>query len=184
MNTQIFAGGKFLNPELILSQCEISPGSWAADFGCGSGYFSLPLAGVIGKEGRLFSFDVIPQALEAVSGKAKSLGLDNVVTSRVNLEKIEGSKLQAESLDFVVLKDVLFQNKQKELLVAEAYRVLKKGGKALVVEWNQHFAGIGPEKELRIPEAELKELAQRQQFELGKEIEAGKFHYAFLLKKI
>lgn len=183
MDTLVVAEGKFLNPEFILNQCEISAGIWAADFGCGAGYFSLPLAKIIGQDGKLFSFDVIPQALESVTSKAKNLGLSNIVTNRVNLEKKEGSKLEAETVDFVVMKDVLFQNKNKEIILKEAYRILKKGAKALILEWNQDMQGIGPAKELRIDEAELKNLAEKETFEIVKEIEAGKFHYAFLMKK-
>lgn len=183
MNGNTFVTTKFLDPQAILNQCEIGWGVLAADFGCGSGYFSLPLAQLVGDGGKVFAFDVLPQALEAVASKAKNLGIFHIETRRANLEKENGSKLESESLDFVVMKDVLFQNKNKELILAEAYRTLKKGGKALIVEWNQNQAGIGPEKELRMVESDLKNLVVRQGFELGKEIEAGKFHYAFELKK-
>lgn len=178
-----FAAGKFLDPEAILKQCEIPAGCVAADFGCGSGYFSLPLAKAVGEGGKVISFDVLPQALESVSSKAKNMGLSNVVTKRANLEKEGGSKLDNEEMDFVVMKDVLFQNKNKEIVLGEAYRVLRAGGIALVVEWNDQCLGIGPEAELRLPEHEVKKNAEEKGFKLDKEIDAGKFHYAFLLKK-
>lgn len=183
MSQNPFAAGKFLDPEAILKQCEISRGCQAADFGCGSGYFSLPLAREVGDGGRVVSFDVLPQALEAVESKAKNMGISHIVTRRANLEKEGGSKLENEEVDFIVMKDVLFQNKNKESMLGEAYRVLRQGGNALVVEWNQNQLGIGPEINLRIPEVELKRIAQEKGFQLGKEVDAGKFHYAFLLKK-
>lgn len=45
-------------------------------------------------------------------------------------------------------EDVLFQNQKKDVIISEAYRVLKEGGKMIVVEWNQTH--IGPDMHLRV----------------------------------
>lgn len=174
--------GKFIDPDLIISQLDVQGGSVAADFGCGPGYFSLPFAKAVGTEGHVYSFDVLPQALETVASKSRNLGITNIDTKRANLEKENGSKLENESMDWVILKDVLFQNQKKEIIIAEAYRVLKNGGKVVVVEWNK-AQGIGPDMNLRIDEEALKQMFGAQGFSLEKEVNAGDFHYAFVLKK-
>jgi ubiquinone/menaquinone biosynthesis C-methylase UbiE len=154
-----------------------------ADFGCGPGYFSLPFAKAIGEDGKLYALDVLPQSLETVAGKAKNAGIRNIITNRVNLEKENGSKIENESLDWIILKDVLFQNQKKDIMIAEVYRVLKLGGKALVVEWNEKKSMIGPQAELRIASNVLKKNFIDQKFSLEKDIEAGDFHYAFVVVK-
>jgi ubiquinone/menaquinone biosynthesis C-methylase UbiE len=174
---------KFLDPDKIIAQLEIMPGCVAADFGCGPGYFSIPFAKKVDVAGKLFALDVLPQALEAVESKRKNAGLANVVTMRVNLEKENGSKLEADSINWVIMKDMLFQNQKKEIVIAEAWRVLKNGGKILVVEWGGTDLAIGPERELRIAQDDLKKMFLDQKFEIEKDIDAGKFHYAFVAIK-
>ena len=177
------AVGKFLDPGAIIAQLEVNRGSVAVDFGCGPGYFSIPFAKAVGEGGRVYSLDILPQALETVMGKAKNSGVANIITKRVNLEKENGTKLEANCADWVILKDVLFQNQKKEIIIAEAYRVLKPGGKVIVVEWSQEESTVGPVQELRISQIVLEKMFSDQKFIVEKNIEAGDFHYAFVAVK-
>lgn len=183
METTRDGSEKFLDPDKIIAQLDVQVGNSVADFGCGPGYFTLPFAKKVGADGKVYALDVLPQALESVESKAKNAGLTNVVAMRVNLEKENGSKLMSDCLDWIVMKDVLFQNQKKEIMVAEAQRVLKAGGKIIVAEWNQNDTGIGPDGELRIAEGNLKKMFTDQNFEIEKDVDAGKFHYAFVAVK-
>ena len=175
--------GKFLDPDAIIAQLDVKRGDIAADFGCGPGYFSLPFAKLIGIEGKLYSLDVLTNALETVASKAKNLGIINIVTKHVNLERENGSKLATEMLDWVILKDVLFQNQKKDVIIAEAARVLKSGGRVIVVEWKQGDFTIGPDEELKISPEKMQQLFVDNDFAIEKKIEAGDFHYAFVAVK-
>lgn len=174
---------KFADPQSIIDQLEINLGMTVADFGCGAGFFSLPIAKKVGEEGRVYALDVLPAKLESVASQAKTLNLTNIITQRVNLEAPEGSKLGAESVDWVIMKDILFQNKGKDKILEEAKRILKNGGQALIIEWNKEDTNIGPEKELRIFKETLVDLAKKNGWTINKEIEAGNFHYGLILKK-
>ena len=175
--------GKFLDPDAIIAQLDVQSGSVAADFGCGPGYFSIPFAKKIGEDGKIYSLDVLPQALETVVSKAKNSGIANIFTSRVNLEKENGSKIESDSIDWVVLKDMLFQNQKKDVIIKEAHRVLKEGGQILVVEWNQNASSVGPDFKLRIREGDLKKMFLNAGFSVEKNVSAGDFHYAFVAVK-
>lgn len=174
---------KFANPQAIVDQLEIGEGMTVADFGCGAGFFSLPIAKKVGEEGKVYALDVLADKLESVESQAKTLKLTNIITHRVNLEILGGSKLEAESVDWIIMKDMLFQNKGKDKILEEAKRILKEGGQALIIEWNKENTTIGPEKELRIFKETLVDLAQKSGWTLNKEIEVGDFHYGLILKK-
>lgn len=174
---------KFIDPLAVIAQMDLKQGSIIADFGCGTGYFSIPLAKTIGKEGKVYSLDVVPEKLEAVESQAKTLGLTNLIIKRVNLENKEGSKLKAESVDWVIMKDVLFQNKEKSDMLEEAKRILKPGGKVLLVEWKTEDTAIGPDKEIRISKEKVLELVNKSELGIEKEITAGDFHYGYILIK-
>lgn len=183
METTPNAMGKFLDPDAIIAQLDVTQGSVVADFGCGPGYFSLPFAKSVGIGGRVFSLDILPQALETVAGKAKNSGIINIVTARANLEKENGSKLENDCADWVVIKDMLFQNNNKEIIIGEAYRILKPGGKVIFVEWNDRDSGIGPDKEIRVPRDVAEKIFAEKRFIVEKDIDAGDFHYAFVAVK-
>lgn len=175
--------GKFLDPSAIIAQLDVQTGNVVADFGCGPGYFSIPFAKSVGEDGKVYVLDVLPQALETVTSKAKNYGLTNIVANRVNLEKENGSKLEPSSVDWVILKDMLFQNQKKDIIIKEAWRVLKKGGKILLIEWNQDASVVGPDFKLRIRESDLKNMFLNAGFSIEKNIDAGDFHYAFIAVK-
>lgn len=173
----------FLDPAKILTQIEVGNGSIAADFGCGPGYFSFPFAKAVGSDGKIYALDVLQHVVEFVENKAKSMGLMNVVAQRANVEKENGSKIDSSAVDWVILKDILFQNQKKEIIITEAFRILKHGGKALLIEWNRGNSVIGPQADMRIPQEELKKLFVKSGFEIEKNIDAGNFHYGFVAVK-
>ncbi len=176
-------GLTFVDPATVTRQLSIEEGSKVADFGCGSGFFSFEFAKRIGSDGLVYALDVLPSALEAVASRAKTLGLGNIVTKRVNLERDNGSMLSPGSVDWVVLKDMLFQNERKEVIIREVARVLKQGGQAIVMEWNPKDTMVGPDAKLRIAPETLKQMAEKVGLSINQELNVGGFHYAFVVSK-
>jgi len=173
----------FGDPVELIDLLEIDKGNVAADFGCGPGYYTFALADKVGEDGKVYALDVLPEALESIESKIKSNGYGNIFTKRVNLEKEGGSNLGDETMDWVVMKNVLFQNKDKKTILGEARRVLRSGGKALIVEWNEKDSPMGPGKELRISPEEMKRIVSEENFSIEKEFNVGDFHYAIVVGK-
>jgi len=174
---------RFTDPETLVYNLGIEDGNVVADFGCASGFFSLPIAKKIGEEGVVYALDILPQSLELIISQAKTAGLNNIIAKRVNLEKEGGSKLPDESCDWVIMKNMLFQNRDKLVILAEARRVLKVGGKALIIEWGMHNSAIGPDKNLRISEEALTEIIQKAGLKVLNKIPVSNFHYGFVVIK-
>lgn len=173
----------FADPSAIVDQLNIDLGSKVADFGCGSGFFSFEFAKRVGPDGAVYAFDIMPSALEAVASRAKTLNLANVIAKRVNLERENGSGLDPQSMDWVVTKDILFQNKSKDVILREVARVLKPGGHAILMEWSPKESLVGPDVALRVSPAELRTLVEAAGLAVERELNVGGFHYAFLVTK-
>lgn len=173
----------FVDPVAVLNQITVVPGSKVADFGCGAGYFTFEFAKEVGSEGLVYALDVLPSALEAVVSRAKTQGVTNIVTKRVNLEQEGGSTLPPESLDWVVLKDILFQNQKKDVILKEVSRVLKSGGSALIMEWDPKSSMVGPDKNLRVSREQMTQMIEATGLTVEGEINVGGFHYAFVVKR-
>ena len=177
------AGMTFVDPVSIIRKLELAPGSVVVDFGCGAGYFTFEAAKAVGAEGKVIALDILSAALQAVASRAKVLGLTNIEGKRANLEKIGGSGLQPESVDWVILKDMLFQNQNKEVIVQEVSRILKKEGRLFLMEWVPEKKSMGPEEGIRISEADARLLLEKVGLHPENNIPAGEFHYALLARK-
>jgi len=173
----------FLNVEKIVGQFDIKQNMTIADFGAGHGFFSVAFAKKVGPSGQVFAIDILSQTLEAIRSKAKLEGLFNIKIIRGDLEKPNGSTLGDASCDMVFIANVLFQITDKSGLINEAYRVLKKNGELVVVEWKPYIA-LGPQKEYRLSEEELKQLIISKGFGEPKPINAGSHHYGFVFIKL
>ena len=114
------------NASKMLSEVGIGEGHSVLDFGCGSGTYSIPAAILVGRNGRIYSLDVSQGALEKLSRKAEKEGLDNIATllSSGNVD----IPIDNETLNHVLLIDVLQEISDKETLLEEIHRILKPDG--------------------------------------------------------
>ncbi len=49
-------------PEKVLNEAGIRKGSVVVDYGCGPGRYTIPVARMVGKEGRVYAIDIHPLA--------------------------------------------------------------------------------------------------------------------------
>jgi len=173
--------GGFLQPREIIKQLNIRKNSQIADFGCGAGYFTIPLARIIG-EGMVYAFDVMEQALESVRSRARLEGLFNIETKRCNLEIPGASGLADNSVDLALLANVLFQSSKKADIIKEAKRILKKGGEAVIIDW-QADKPMGPPKDLIVSPEAIKKIAQDAGLTLKEEFPVDVYHWGMIFVK-
>jgi ubiquinone/menaquinone biosynthesis C-methylase UbiE len=69
---------RFFGPQKILEGVEGLSGQMVLEVGCGTGFFTIPAARLIGDQGRLMALDVLPEAVELVSQKVQAADLENV----------------------------------------------------------------------------------------------------------
>jgi ubiquinone/menaquinone biosynthesis C-methylase UbiE len=175
--------GAFINPEKIISLLDFNSGMKVADCGSGTGYFTFPIAKKIGNGGIMYALDIVKEKLESVESQAKLLGISNIFVKRASLEEKDGSGLEKESVDWVVLVNMLYENKNKKAILEEAKRVLKKEGRVLAIEWNEKNFAIGPDKKIRLTKDNLEEIAKKNGLGIEKELEISAFHYGLILVK-
>ena len=169
----------FLNPESVLKKLNLRSDIRAADFGSGSGGWVIPLAKKL-ENGKVFAIDILEEPLSALKSKLKSANIDNVETIQSNVEKLDGSNMFPESCDLVLITNLLFQVKDKEIVLKEAKRVLNNKGKILIVDWKEN-AALGPKETISIEET-IK-IAKKLSLKVEKEFEAGPCHWGLILIK-
>ncbi|MBI4132185.1 MAG: class I SAM-dependent methyltransferase [Candidatus Sungbacteria bacterium] len=175
--------GGFLHPEGIIGRLDIRPGMVVADFGAGSGYFSIPAARRVGEGGKVYAIDIQQTAINLLRSKASLEHLLNIEAVWADLERPAGSRLAEGAVDFVIIANILFQAAEKAAVLAEAKRVLRTGGKLAILEWDETPFPAGPPAALRVPKSLVRQLTEGVGFQLEKEFEAGSHHYGLLFVK-
>ncbi|MFC1731327.1 class I SAM-dependent methyltransferase [candidate division KSB1 bacterium] len=174
---------RFSDPEANIDRFKLETGTLVADFGAGSGSYTIPAARAIGRRGMVYAIDIQQELLSRIKNTANKEGLENVETVWGDVEELNGSGLHDLTVDAVIVSNVLFLTEEKDGLVQEISRVLKQNGKVLVVEWKDSFGGLGPKPESIMPLNATKELFEKHNFSLHNEIEAGAHHYGAVFKR-
>lgn len=171
-----------LRPQDILAHGGfLARGASVADFGCGHGYFTMPMASAVSQKGQVFAIDVRPQALSFVASRAKRLGFLQIRTILGDLERERGSTLPDQSCDMVVVADLLYQTRDPKQVLSEAKRILKAGGRALVIDWQAEGAVYGPPQTQRIGKDRVEEIARELGFLVHGTFSFGKYHWGLVL---
>jgi ubiquinone/menaquinone biosynthesis C-methylase UbiE len=117
---------RFFGPIRILQGANIQPGQTVLEIGCGTGFFTLPAARLLGDRGSLVAMDILPMSIEAVTKKVRTANLKNV---RVVQGDALNTQLAAESLDTILIFGVIpAPMLPMERLLSEMHRILKSSG--------------------------------------------------------
>ena len=108
----------------ILKEVGIEAGFHVLDYGCGPGSYVIPLAELVGESGKIYALDVHPLAIRAVQRIASRKRLTNVQTILSDCE----TGLPLDSVDVVLLYDILHDLDDPKGVLAELHRVLKPKG--------------------------------------------------------
>ena len=145
----------------ILAEVGIQPGDRVLDYGCGPGGYVVATAELAGETGEVYALDVHPLAIRHVQDIVRKHQLTNVKTIQSDCK----TGLPDDSLDVVLLYDVLHSLDDPHAVLAELRRVLKPDG---ILSLNEPHLS---------EEAILSTVANGHLFRLGKR---GARTYSFL----
>lgn len=109
----------------------LQPGEVVVDFGCGAGIDVILAAHKVGKQGRVVGLDFAPQMIERAKEAVTASGLQDKHIELVVAE-LESSQLPDGFTDVVISNCVINLCPDKNAVYAEAYRILKSGGRLAI----------------------------------------------------
>ncbi|WP_420642592.1 class I SAM-dependent methyltransferase [Candidatus Leptofilum sp.] len=117
---------------LIREGIPVAGGVWA-DFGSGSGAFTLALADCLGPNGQIYSIDKSNRALRTQKSVMNGRFPQTAVTY---LQANYTRPLHLPPLDGILIANALHFQRRKDGIVQQFYSYLRPGGRFVVVEYN------------------------------------------------
>jgi ubiquinone/menaquinone biosynthesis C-methylase UbiE len=117
---------RFFEPNKTLAGVDCFQGRDVLEIGCGTGFFTIPIARLIGDKGSLVSLDILQESVELVSDKVRLAGLTNVSVLKGDAQD---TGLASDRFNIVVLFGIVPAPMiHLRKLLDEIHRLLKPGG--------------------------------------------------------
>jgi len=125
------------NPDKMLAPC-VTSGMTVLEVGPGMGFFSLPMARMVGPSGKVVCLDVQPRMIDALRNRAAEAGLADRMDARVCETTSLGIADLAGQVDFALLFAVVHEIPDPPRLFGEMAQAMKPGARCLIAEPKFH----------------------------------------------
>ncbi len=129
----------FQNPKKILAPY-VKDGMKVLDIGCAMGFFSLPLAQMIGLKGKVICVDVQEKMIKSLEKRAQKAGLSNRIETRIcshNSLDLDDFK---ERIDFVFASAIVHEVSDAHTFFSQIYETIKPAGTFFLLEPKGHVS--------------------------------------------
>lgn len=125
------------NPYKILGPL-VTEGMTVLEPGCGMGFFTLPLAEMVGPGGRVVAVDLQDKMLSALRNRAQKQNLiDRIEVRKATVDSLGVADLSGQ-VDFAVAFHVVHEARDQNAFFSEIFTVLRPGGNLFMVEPRFH----------------------------------------------
>lgn len=131
----------------------VKEGMSVLDIGCGMGFFSLPLAKLVGETGKVVCVDLQEKMIKGLIRRALKAGLSDRIDARICRKDSLGVSDIAGKIDFALAFALVHEVTDKERLFAEIYSTMKQTGELLVAEPQGHVSKPDFEKTVSIAQS-------------------------------
>ncbi|WP_300673647.1 class I SAM-dependent methyltransferase [Desulfoluna sp.] len=142
---------KLQNPEHLLTPY-VKPGMRVGDIGCAMGFFSIPMAELVGDTGQVVCVDIQERMLKKLKKRAVKARVNNVMDYRICSRTSLHLATPGQPYDFILASAVVHEVPDASLLFTEIFQELKPGGRLLLAEPAGHVSQATFDREVVIAE--------------------------------
>ena len=121
------------NPKKLLSPY-VEEGMTVLDAGCAMGFFSLPMARMVGPNGKVICVDMQEKMIAALEKRARKAGLTERIETRLCDQNSLGLNDLEGKIDFALASAVVHEVPDASGFFSELSAAMKPGGSVLVAE--------------------------------------------------
>ena len=141
----------YQNPTRILRPY-VTEGMTVLDIGCAMGFFSLPMARLVGPSGKVLCVDLQQRMIQTLEKRARKAGLMDRVETHLCVADSLGLHSMKGQIDFALAFAVIHEVPSAESTFCEIHQSLKPSRRLLVAEPNGRLSEEGFETTVSIAE--------------------------------
>lgn len=153
---------------LMRQELKVKPGMVVCDMGCGNGYHTLPLAGMVGETGKVYAVDVQPEMIEMLQANIEKKGLKNIVPIT---SLYHDPKLPPNTCDMIVMVDVYHEFSHPVQMLAGMRAALKPDGQLVLAEYRAEDESVPIKPEHKMSKAQINKEMNANGFKLVREFD-------------
>lgn len=169
------------DPEGTLRALGVRPGMSVVDLCCGDGYFTAPLARIVG--GRVRALDLDPEMLDAARAEVARQGAS--VAEWICADARDVATLIPERVDYALIANTFHGVPDQTGLARAVAEVLEPGGRLAVVNWHRILRECttvldqprGPRSEMRMSPEQVRGVVEPAGFRTARVVELPPYHY-------
>ena len=176
------------DPEAVVRSLGVEPGMTVLDLCCGDGYFTAPLAKLVG--GRIYALDIDPDMLERARTEVERSGA--TVKKWICADARDLAKHIPEKLDYVLIANTFHGVPDKTGMARAVASILKSDGRFSIINWHRWpreqttvlGEPRGPRSELRMSPDEVRVVVEPAGFALRRVVELPPYHYGAIFQRV
>lgn len=157
------------NPDKILKPY-VNEAMTAADIGCAMGFFSLPLAKMVGTNGKVVCVDIQEKMIRKLEKRAAKAGLSGRIETIVCNDKSLGLGDFKGKIDFALAIGVVHEVGDPARFFSEMKEAMKPAGKLLVAEGKSFVSETDFERTVSVAKHNGFEVTDRPQINRGRTV--------------
>ncbi|MEM8561115.1 MAG: methyltransferase domain-containing protein [Pseudomonadota bacterium] len=118
--------------DLLLDMLNLQPGQTVADLGAGTGYFSFPMAEMVGENGRVLAVDIEPLMLAIIENRVAKKNISNI---ELVLATEKNPSLPQSAVDAVLMVDAYHEFAYPREVMEHVVDALSEDGRVILVEY-------------------------------------------------
>ena len=154
------------NASESFEQLRLVDGMTVCDLGCGNGYWTLPMARKIGKQGRVFAVDIQPEMLRKLQARAQKEKIKNIKLVRGD---VDDPQLPPNEIDLLLMVDVYHEFSHPESMLWGIRRSLTDTGVVALLEYRQEDPDVPIKRLHKMSKHQIMKEYQKNGFKLVRE---------------
>jgi len=160
----------------VIDCMDIKSGMTVVDIGVGTGYFAIPIARIVGEEGKVYAVDVQPAMLEHLEKKVVHESLSSIF--EIIEASAEDTSLPGACAHIVLMANLWHEIDDHMAALEEVGRLLVPGGKLYILDWRPDVERPpGPAIEHRISATQVVAFLTANGWKMDYNRNIGKYSY-------
>jgi len=170
---------EYLNPDVIWEKAGLNSPQVLIDIGAGTGFFALLFSKKMGK-GKIYACDISEEMLAWMNNNLPLESKRIVIPVKMEENSVP---LSDGTADLVYMINLHHELEEPLRVLKESHRLIRKGGKLMIIDWKKEETPEGPPLGLRVTELTIESQMRKSFFSNISKYAVLPYHHFLLGEK-